>query len=168
MYYQTALQTELEGSTIIADFIRLRTGNQPLAITDREQQKTIGDFLIASQAGSYSLELKVERKFTGNLFIESWSNREWGNPGWLFTSKANRIAFYFLDQDILITVDLHSLRSWLLNKANPAIDKFTEVAIKADQRNDTRGYVIPIQACRDADLLNWSETNPRRELANAG
>ena len=63
-----------------------------------------------------SLEIEIERHWTGNLFLETWSNRildgrdacyEHGSmPGWLVTSRADLLMVYFLDSDDLVTVPL--------------------------------------------------------------
>lgn len=94
------------------------TAKGPLS---RTLQRSFGDFLINTNAETVrSLELKVERHWTGNLFLETWSNRnlddrdahyEHGStPGWLVTSRADRPRVYFLDSDDLVTVPLLRLK----------------------------------------------------------
>jgi hypothetical protein len=76
-------------------------------------QRHFGDLLIATGPGRVaSVEIKVNRRWTGNLFLEFWSNKnlddrsshvERGStPGWLVTCRADVIGFHFLDADTVL------------------------------------------------------------------
>ena len=130
------------------------TAKGPLA---RTLQRSFGDFFINIDADTVrSLEIKVERHWTGNLFLETWSNlnledreahAEHGStPGWMVTSRADLLLFYFLDTDDLVTVPLLRLKRW-------AFGSGTEGGIYAwpekrqgrfEQRNDTWGRCVPV------------------------
>lgn len=86
-------------------------------------QETAGDVMVNTPDGRlWTVELKTERKWTGNLFLETWSNRNLNvkadhamygsNPGWLAKLRADLLLYYFLDADILISLDLFELKRW--------------------------------------------------------
>lgn len=169
-YYHDSSKVEAQGLAILYPFINRITGTQPMPLADRTLQVSAGDLLAKfAKLGWQSVECKVEQEFTGNLFAETWSNREWGKPGWLFTSSADILMTYFLDADKLICVGLPSFRQWLLDKDNPAIDRYRSVQIKKPQRNDTHGVLVPIADARAEALECWWECSPAKimEAANA-
>lgn len=99
------------------------------------------------------MEIKIERRFTNNLFLETWSNRnledelrhaEFGsNGGWLQKSRADILAYYFLDSDDLIMCGMFRLKQWAYKERK--IEQFKEVAqSKYIQLNDTWGRLVPI------------------------
>jgi hypothetical protein len=68
----------------LVPFFEFRWGHPLVPYTDRESQEHRGDYQAISNAGApFNLECKAERKYTGNLFVESWSNRTIGRKGWL-------------------------------------------------------------------------------------
>lgn len=138
----------------------------------RRLQEELGDVLVnlpaanrphgepTSEAGRLvSIELKTEGRHTGNLFLETWSNRNLGdavshaergsNPGWLFKSRADVLLYYFLDRDILCVAGMLALQRWAFRLAGkndpwPAL-KYPEMKQgKYEQTNDTHGVVVPI------------------------
>lgn len=163
--YQDNLTTERTGAQVISDYLEMKTGNRPIEIVDEHQQKWLGDIVTISKSGTTSIELKIEERFTGNLFVELWSNREWGRPGWLFTSEAQVIAFYFKDQDHMVGVELKSLKHWLLNQRDGKLDNYKQVKAKQTGPNDTFGAIVPISDLRAAHLRKWWEAHPRQELS---
>lgn len=164
-YYTDSNKVEATGLAILYPFITRVTGNDVMPLTDQCLQKSAGDLLANfAKLGWKSVECKIEQKHTGNLFIETWSNREWGTPGWLFTSQADILMVYFLDVDKLICVSLPALKHWLLNKDNPALDRYRSVQVKKQQRNDTHGAVIPIVDIKAEVLECWWECSPAKYL----
>ena len=169
-YYSCCLDVEQQGTRIVSSYIRHVTGNPPMSITEKSLQTTIGDFVCQfAKLGITSMELKTERRYTGNLFVETWQNREWGTPGWLHTSRASLLWTYYIDADLLVGVSLPSLRQWLLSRPNSHIDSYRQVQIDKDQKNDTVGVLVPIEHLRTAKLQYWFEAKPKRtlEAANA-
>ena len=92
----------------------------PLA---RTFQKAFGDLLVATGQGNVvSVEVKAQRRWTGNLFLEVWSNKnlddrashtERGStPGWLITCRADVVGFHFLDLDAVYFLPLFRLQQW--------------------------------------------------------
>jgi hypothetical protein len=69
-----------------------------------------------------SVGIKVNRRWTGNLFLELWSNKNLDDrashvdrgstPGWLITCRADLIGFHFLDDDTVLFPPLFRLRQW--------------------------------------------------------
>jgi hypothetical protein len=161
--YKDNLATERAGTKILLDFFFL-TGIKTNIITDSQQQRTIGDLIVETPRGKTTVELKIEERFTGNLFIETWSNREFGKPGWLYTSQSDSIVFYFRDQDKLFGMSLASLKNWLLNQRDGTLDQFPQVRVKRSGPNDTYGHIIPIDRIRDANLDRWWELSPLERL----
>jgi hypothetical protein len=81
----------------------------------RTLQQDFGDHLLNTDDRTvWAVEIKVEQAWTGNLFLETWSNRnleskathaELGStPGWLIKTRADMLLYYFLDGDNLVTV----------------------------------------------------------------
>jgi hypothetical protein len=115
-------------------------------------QTTCGDALVATSAeGAFvTIELKTERRSTGNLFIETWSNKSRRTLGWLWTLQSDLLCCYFLDIDRMYFVDFPALRTWLKQR-DPTTGRlnglrFKEVKASARQLNDTWGRLVPLAA----------------------
>lgn len=130
----------------------------PLA---RTLQETVGDCVLGLPADRpWFCEIKIEDRFTGNLFLETWSNRNLGdrvnhamlgsNPGWLLKLKSDLLLYYFLSSDSLYVFDLFALKQWAfcapgMNEYAGRIYDFREVSQgKYVQRNDTWGRLVPL------------------------
>lgn len=134
-----------------------------------EFQKTCGDFLARKSLGDViGLELKAEKKHTGNLFIETWSNRKWFNPGWLYSSKADYILYHFLDSNVCYVISMKALKKFcFITESTKAkrpgrIEDYPEVQqAKYDQKNDTWGRLIPIEHLKTEDCLRefWTKSD---------
>lgn len=127
----------------------------PLA---RTLQRSYGDLFMNTDADTIrGLEIKVERSWTGNLFLETWSNRnledrdshhERGStPGWLVTSRADLVLFYFLDTDDLVTVPMLRLKRWAFGSGpQGGVYAWPEKQQgRYAQRNDTWGRCVPVE-----------------------
>lgn len=161
--YLDNLATEAAGTQILIDYF-IRRGIKPEIITDSKRQRTIGDLIVETTRGTTTVELKIEERHTGNIFIETFSNREFGKLGWLHTSQSDYIIFYFRDQDRLYGMSLPSLRHWLLNQKDGTLDRYREIRVKSSHPNDTYGRPVPISHLRDANLAGWWEATPKRAL----
>jgi hypothetical protein len=118
-------------------------------------------------------ELKAERKTTGNLFLEAWSNHPRGmyaNVGWMVTCKADKIWYYFLDTDTLHVIDFPSLRSWAFGPADDPrsanVYRYRMASPIVEQANRTTGYVVPVADLRAA-LKGWDQFATFRRLGDA-
>ena len=128
-----------------------------------EHQKR-GDILIHASDGRWgnepaTLEVKAERRFTGNLFLEQWS--DYGRrEGWLHTSKADFICFIFLEPNPLAYLfRMERLRQWYEQNKHSLTSVCLRTAYQEKQRNDTRGSLAPIRRLR-ADFIEqgWKGT----------
>lgn len=165
--YSENVRTEANGMKIVTDYLEFRTGNRPIPITEKNQQKLIGDIIVATNRGTTSVEVKIEERYTGNLFVEVWSNREWGGLGWLFTSQAQSIVFYFRDADTLVGLSLPALKHWLLNQHDGKLDSYKQVRVKQSGRNDTHGVCVPIAHLQAAQVAGLWIVNPKQKLDEA-
>lgn len=133
----------------------IRVAKGPLA---RHFQRSFGDLLIATGPGDVaSVEIKAVRRWTGNLFLEVWSNRntddrtshvERGStPGWLITCRADVLGFHFLDADMVLFLPLFRLQQWAFGTGDVPgrIYDFPERGQRRYvQRNDTWGRIVPV------------------------
>lgn len=105
-------------------------------------QKVCGDFIVTRAAKQYGVELKAEAKFTGNLYLETWSNRPELTFGWLWTSRADWLFYFFTDNHSLYVINLPALQQWAVEGH---IYKYPErPQAKYDQLNYTYGRIVPI------------------------
>ena len=108
-------------------------------------QKHYGDFIARSKRGGVKLvEVKAEREnIHGNLFIEHWSNRSRSTLGWMHTSEADQLWYYFVKSRELYFVEFDVLRNWGIKDGN-LFDCQSKRQNKYDQLNDTWGWCVPI------------------------
>lgn len=157
--YQDANAVEQRGMDVLLPFLKLRIFEGHYVLPKRGPiskaiQKDFGDFLFNSDADTIrSIELKIEEKYTGNLYLETWSNRnlenfksyaERGmNPGWFWTSKADFLGAYFLDTDDFYIASFFKLRRWAFKQEQ--IFRYPEKPQqKYSQLNDTWGRCVTI------------------------
>lgn len=110
---------ETQGRYVLTDKGRL----------SRVFQETFGDLIFNSANGTmHTVELKAEEKWTGNLFLEIWSNFNFTNhesytalgptPGWLLKLNADLLFYHFLSHDKLVICSLPALQRWaFINKS---------------------------------------------------
>ena len=129
-------------------------------------QECVGDAVLnTDDATMWAVEIKAEQRHTGNLFLETWSNRnlddaashaERGcNPGWLTKIRADILLYYFLETDDLYSLPVFRLKRWAFGTSERPTanlyrwkngrEEFREVGQnKYSQRNDTLGRLVPI------------------------
>lgn len=118
-------------------------------------QKYLGDLVWwrkdpVKHSGISFAEVKAESRFTGNLFIETWSN--WADepgkvtPGWASKIKGHFIFYVFVDRQILYMIPREPLMEWFWNHHHEYPERTQK---KAAQRNITRGVLVPIQDVQD-------------------
>lgn len=123
----------------------------------RMLQGSFGDVLMNTGAETvWSVEIKVEQNWTGNLFLEAWSNRnledkashaERGcNPGWLLSTGADLLMSYFLDTDDLVVVAMFRLKRWAFGSEDEGgVYAWPEKRQgRYAQRNDSWGRCVPV------------------------
>ncbi len=123
-------------------------------------QSTVGDFLINSRDGRVlGIELKTERReHTGNLFLETWSNKSRGRRGWLYTLDADFLWYLFLDTKNHYVISFPKLKQWAL--ADGHLTRFPERAQKKyTQMNDAYGRCVPIRVIeREVGFVKLNNT----------
>lgn len=116
---------------------------------DIEFQLHCGDCIVTSRDGiRLNAEVKAEVRFTGNLFIETWSNRSIGRKGWLYRlNKCDVLYYCFLDREVIYTTDFQKLRACDLSS-------YQEVPQwRHEQDNDTYGLLVPIRDLRKKKII---------------
>lgn len=112
----------------------------------KELQEKYGDVFVNKNGHLYTIEIKAERKYTGNLFLESWSNFP-VNEGWMKKLNADWLFYHFLDVNTLYIINFVLLRRWAFNDAR--IYEFRETQQKKyNQLNDTRGHIVPVETLK--------------------
>lgn len=159
--YQSSCAVEAEGMAILLPYLEERTERLVLNLKgplSRHLQLVAGDAIVNIKDSLRSIEIKVERRHTGRLFLETWSNRNLedkdshgshgSNPGWLFHTRADVLLYYFLDTDDLYAVNIFSLKRWCFGYRDlPAhLYEYDEIPQKKyAQMNDTHGRCVPIE-----------------------
>lgn len=95
----------------------------------------------------WGFEVKGEGRFTGNLFLETWSNfapGSWARPGWVVTSECDWLFYYFADEERLFIIEFKPLQEWFFGVVHD--NGYREVSQgKYTQRNKTCGRLVPIK-----------------------
>ena len=141
-----------------------------------ELQKEAGDYLAQVANGNdflsrefrsdvVGIELKVEGKHTGNIFVETFSNKKFWTPGWISNCRADYMLYHFLDASVCYVINMWSLKKFCFTTpgrrgtAGRLFDYQEVKQKKHEQKNDTWGRLVPINDLRDADCLRvfWSQ-----------
>jgi hypothetical protein len=160
--FTAASGVEQQGLALLLPFLTDRAYQGRIVSTSagtlaRTLQHHFGDVLMNTDASTvWALEIKVERSWTGNLFLETWSNRNLDNkashaergsaPGWLVTTRADLLLFYFLDSDDLVVAPTFRLKRWAFGSGEDGgVYGWPERRQRRyDQPNDTWGRVVPV------------------------
>jgi hypothetical protein len=192
--FDQARDVEARSLVVLEPFLVERHGRYVLTGKGRLArylQERVGDLLFNDRAGNvWSVELKAEQKSTGNLFLETWSNRNFDDPvshaehgctvGWLLKATADLLLYHFLDCDRLYAFNLLALKRWAFTaesvrkaedggKLPGRVYDFVElVQQKYRQPNRTAGRIVPIRVlereCRPPPKL----LHPRQLLLDLG
>lgn len=125
-----------------------------------ELQASYGDAVFNSSRNGdvTTVECKAEEKHTGNLFIETWSNRKILRPGWLQTQKADVLAYFFLDVSVLYVMRMSALQDWAFGD-EPGTGNLWHYSnrevrqSKYDQHNDTWGRLVSVRSLARSILV---------------
>lgn len=169
--FDAAKSIELRSLQVLLPFIEENSGGR-FVVTDKGPlakafQEQCGDVLFNSASGRlYGVELKAEQKHTGNLFLETWSNRNLddvakhgergSNPGWMVKVRADLLFYHFLDVDALYILPLFRLKQWAFGTATePAhiYDYPERPQGRYSQLNDTHGRLVPLTVLKAAGLV---------------
>lgn len=180
MSFDKCRMVEAEGLAILGPFLDAKADGRlvmldkgPLA---RALQETTGDCIFQGPEGrAWSVEIKTEEQHTGNLFLESWSNRNLTepashisrgmNPGWMFKNRADLLMYYFLDTDQLYVMDFFKLKRWaFLYWA--VVDYPERPHGKRVQLNDAWGWCVPVSVLkRELGDRSFRVLNPKKLTA---
>lgn len=140
------------------EFMRQRVPGCELIDTSKMEsvsepmQKYFGDFLIQFPNGgrAFGVEVKTERKWTGNLYLETWSNKAFGRQteGWMVCLRSQWLLYVFLGPPVrLYSVNFPTLWTWFFGGegARGAADRLAERLTGATQPNKTHGRLAPIR-----------------------
>jgi hypothetical protein len=123
------------------DFMRAGTG---------DYHRNLGyDFAFVYPGKEIRVELKCERRHTGNLFLETWSNKAFSRArdGWMFTCKSDLLWYFFRDTLDLYAVDFPRLWEWAFgppDRGGGNIYRHPERHTVCDQKNHTWGHCVPV------------------------
>ncbi len=161
--YASASLVEHRGLAVLMPFLTERAYQGRVVSTARGAlaktlQASFGDVLMNTDAETvWSIEIKVEQHWTGNLFLETWSNRNLddkashakrgSNPGWLLSSRADLLLYYFLDTDDLVVVPVFRLKRWAFGSGEQGgVYQWPERRQgRYPQQNDTWGRLVPVE-----------------------
>jgi len=149
--YADSCNVEVEAFALLDPLLtRLSFGGQVLTMNTKETQM-FGDRLLATSPLTgvepewVRVEVKAEQKPSMNLFLEAWSNKSRGTPGWMYTEKPEWFWYLFLGSGALYTIIWDQLVSWFEDNQ----EKYREVRQrKYRQMNDTWGRLVPIEDLR--------------------
>lgn len=161
-----ALGVESEGQRILLPWLRKRYDHVVVNAGGRLalELQQICDAFANKGDGFVAIEMKFEQSnVTGNLFLESWSNRSRLTPGWMLKCDATLLTYYFIETDELYVLDLPKLRRWAFDGWR--IAKYPEKCqSKRDQKNDTWGWCVPVADCVAAAGVRDGKYAPKAEL----
>lgn len=164
--FDKARAVEAKAMAVLLRFLEERadqyvlTAKGPMA---KHLQEIYGDIVFSSKDNRcWTVEVKAEQKWTGNFFLETWSNRNLDSPashaergsnrGWLEKLRSDLLWYYFIDADRLYIFNLLKVKRWAFGytdddgNARPArIYGFKEKPQGAySQMNDTHGRIVPV------------------------
>lgn len=160
--FAEASRVEQQGMALLFPYLEARAYQGRIVSTARGTlartlQSSFGDIFVNTDASTvWAIEAKIERRWTGNLFLELWSNRNLyskaqhaargSTPGWLVTCRADLLAFYFLDSDDLIFVPVFALKRWAFGSgAQGGVYAYPEKHQgRYVQPNDSWGRIVPV------------------------
>lgn len=158
-------ETEERGRQLVAPLIGgwVKPGTAVLDTHRTRQpalwQRTWGDYLFVSPSDVLlSLELKVEERFTGNMFVETFSNQttdpRFERSGWVYTLNSDALVCVYLDVAAAFAVNMPRLRRWCLEDGH--LFDYPQKTPRREQRNRTIGHPVPYAAMWEpVDVRAW-------------
>jgi hypothetical protein len=156
--FDNCCRVEQESLPRLLDWLESQADSGRVVLTSKGPlskflQETVGDALMQKNGAAYGAEFKIEQRWTGNLFLETWSNLERFNPGWLVKLDADVLLYYFADKKMLITVPFKKLKRWAFggkDTGSAHVYRYPEKQQrKYTQLNDTWGRIVPVDVLVD-------------------
>jgi hypothetical protein len=185
--FDDARLVEFEIMKMALPFIGEHSMDGRFVVTDKgrlslELQKLAGDVVFNHQTNGnlVCVEVKGERRWTGNLFLEVWSNRTRLTPGWLVTLRSDILLYGFLsgarseaepdfDTCPFYAMNLPKLQAWAFGHGGTPgrVWGFKEVVQhRYQQLNETVGYVVPIPVIAEAiGMKTFADLSRAKESA---
>lgn len=178
--FDDARTVELAGKDDLIQFLDAQACNGRVVITDKGPlskflQETVGDAVMNDrQMTTWGVEFKIEQRHTGNLFLETWSNLDRRNPGWMVKLQTDILLYYFLDTGQLYSIGFRKLAKWAfgnsdnfrngewVNGDSPGrVYHFKERRQgKRDQLNDTWGRIVPVEILKkEVGIKEYTRVN---------
>jgi len=103
------------------------------------------DFLWQTESANFGVEVKCEKKTTGNLFLETISNCNKATPGWFETSEADLVAYGFLDTGDWNFFELQRMREFVAALSEPLAAKRAKTFSEGGSfLYETEGRLLPL------------------------
>lgn len=166
--FTEASEIEREGMLVLTPYLKKICDNAEFVITGKSYfaQKFLGDAVARMNGKAKFIEIKVERVHTGNLFLETWSNRSQRTPGWMLTCLADLLWYYFLDENKLYTVHMPTLQLWAFGHGESSGSIYGHPERRQgvrEQKNDTWGRVVRIKDLTDYCATFRGPIDPKTE-----
>jgi hypothetical protein len=167
--FTTASLVEQRGLAILLPYLEERAFKGRIVSTARGTlartlQQDFGGYLLNTDDRTvWAVEIKIEQVWTGDLFLETWSNRNLeskvthaklgSTPGWLIKTRADMLLCYFLDTVDLVTVPVFRLKQWAFGSGEEGgIYRFLEKRQgRYAQANDSWGRCVPVDVLGAGD-----------------
>lgn len=137
----------LKKRNILKDFITINRQNNRLCGFDVEvliESKNKGKKIY----NSYSLEVKSDRHYVDNFFIEIISQKESNKLGGFVTTKSDYLMYYFLKQRRLYIFETKKLKKWI--EDNKFVYQQRSVRTPTgDSHYTTVGITVPVEDLKD-------------------
>lgn len=118
-----------------------------------ELQK-FGDYIGWNGTEQIRWEFKCEHRWTGNLFVELWSNRAESRLGWFHTTQTDWLLYGFHDRNVVYQIPWRAFRRFLWTPPDYRIDKCRFIfQSKYEQQNDTWGALVPVSLLKENDCV---------------
>lgn len=181
--FDSARGVEAQGMAVLLPYLQEMSDGR-VVVTSKGTlakwlQESVGDVVLMDGEEFRAVEIKVERKKTGNVFLETWSNRNLERkadhanrgqtPGWTMKIRSDLLFYYFLDSDWLFSFDVFELKRWLFGNGEVlgawGSGRYRELCQRRyTQMNDTWGLLAPIaDLARDMPKgsISWTKVRQR-------
>lgn len=171
--FEQACRVEAEGAADLVAFLSRQSDGGRFVLTKKgrlaqDLQLAYGDAFVSRDGNFYACEFKVERTFTGNFFIETWSNRSRFRRGWLDHLDADLLLYFFIGSGELFIIPFQRLKEWAFGGMFPQerLYSFPHVPQqKYRQANDTWGRLVPVSVVHQEVRFRYWRKDDRGEFA---
>lgn len=145
--YERCRATSSKSIDLIVPWLEQKGWELTPYITEKDQL-TKGDYRGHHLThGSRNFEMKAEWRYTGNLFVEEWSNLRL-KKGWFYNlTLCDDLLYHFLDTGNLYVIKMPALRAF------PCTGYRSVRQTKNEQNNDTRGWIVPIEKLKSSGVI---------------